>query len=1043
MGSDPGPGNKYHNGSWLAQQNLAQERFLSTVINAIPFPFLVLNLDHSVALANESTMKVCGGAGEGELFCYQLTHHRDTPCSESDHPCPLREVARTGKPVVVEHQHMDKNGDAVYVEVHGVPVFDDNGKLSHMIEMALDITAKRLAEQAIAYEKERLAVTLASIGDGVIVVDTSERVVLLNAVAEALTGWSQEEAVERPVNEVFRIHNEKTLRPVESPITRVFKEGRIVGLANHTALVAKDGTVRSIADSASPIRNTGGTITGVIMVFRDVTREREREAALEASEALFRLLAENATDVIYRFRLKPDQGFEYVSPAAKTVTGHEPGDYYRDPSVWKALLPEAITCPENLGKMDFGGAIVMSCQQEHGTRWMEQHLHPIYDSQGHLVAVEGIARDVTERKMMEEELSLKHQQLVSIFDSIDEIVYVVDPDTYEILYANQAARAAMGGVASQVCYRALQQGDSPCSFCTNHIIFGEKLGQPHVWEFHNSLNGRWYRCIDRAIPWPTGKMVRYEMAIDISDRKKAEMNLAFRYKFENLIAGISTGLISLPAERIDEYITRALERIGEFLEVDRAYVLLFSEAGTRMDSAYEWCREGIPSQREELRGTFVDSLPWFCQRIMSNETIVVPMVEDMPGEARIEKERWMSQGIHSIIVVPMVCGGTLTGFAGLEWIRAPNPWLSENSGLLRVVGELISNTLQRKRAEESVRHLTFHDAVTGLYNRAHFEEEMQRLQESGEYPVTLVSTDIDGLKLVNDTMGHLKGDEMLRTLADLLKKCFRDTDVIARLGGDEFAVILPRTTEMIAETLCARLEEACRSYSEAHPELPISISLGMATAYNPSAPLEEIFNLADRNMYRDKMHRTTSASHGLVKALRAVLATRVYASEGHLERVSDLCSRVGQSLSLPMRIMSNLALLAEVHDLGKIGVRDQNLFHKDHLTEDEMEEIRQHPVIGYRIARDSPELSHIADLILHHHEWWDGSGYPEGLSGRSIPMECRILAVVDAYEAMISGRPYRPAVTPEEAIQELEDKAGSQFDPAIVQCLVEIISGQW
>lgn len=339
---------------------------------------------------------------------------------------------------------------------------------------------------------------------------------------------------------------------------------------------------------------------------------------------------------------------------------------------------------------------------------------------------------------------------------------------------------------------------------------------------------------------------------------------------------------------------------------------------------------------------------------------------------------------------------------------------------------------KRRQLEERFEYIGMHDALTGLYNRACFEYESLHINEGQQAPVGLIMCDIDGLKIINDTMGHKVGDDMLIAVANILKKSFGERDIVARIGGDEFAVLLPGSSAYEVSEACQRIRDNVGKYNEMNSGLPLSVSLGFAAGINSSADIVSLFKEADNNMYKEKLHQSRSIRSAVVNTIMHMIGARDFITEGHCDRLKNLAELMAFSLGLPEEKINDLRLLAEFHDIGKVGIADGILLKQGPLTPEEVREMRRHCEIGQHIAMSAPDIAHIANWILEHHEWWNGNGYPQGIKGEDIPLECRILAIIDAYDAMTNDRPYRKAISEEEALAELKKGAGIQFDPVLV-----------
>jgi two-component system cell cycle response regulator len=326
------------------------------------------------------------------------------------------------------------------------------------------------------------------------------------------------------------------------------------------------------------------------------------------------------------------------------------------------------------------------------------------------------------------------------------------------------------------------------------------------------------------------------------------------------------------------------------------------------------------------------------------------------------------------------------------------------------------------------------DALTGLANRRRLMTDLERaMAASPPEPMVLALFDLDGFKAYNDSFGHPAGDDLLRRLGGQLAAAMEPSGRGYRLGGDEFCVLASTRTES-AEAICKTGEAAL---SESGKGFDVGASWGKVLIPAEVVTASDALRLADRRMYAKKGLRAGSARSQTRGVLLRVLHEREPSLERHLEGVARLASAFGRSLALEAEELDVLIRAAELHDIGKIAIPDEVLHKPGGLSSEEWELMRKHTLIGERVLEAAPALGKVAKLVRSTHERWDGEGYPYGLAGREIPLGARAILICDAYNAMTEGRPYRPALSKEQALEELRRGAGTQFDPDLVATFID------
>ena len=355
-----------------------------------------------------------------------------------------------------------------------------------------------------------------------------------------------------------------------------------------------------------------------------------------------------------------------------------------------------------------------------------------------------------------------------------------------------------------------------------------------------------------------------------------------------------------------------------------------------------------------------------------------------------------------------------------------------------IIGAVVSfmDVTERKKTEDKIKYLSYHDSLTGLYNRTFFEEELKRLDTTRNLPISIVVGDVNGLKLTNDIFGHATGDILLKRIAEVLTKVCRKDDIIARVGGDEFIILLPKTGSIDSGNIVYRIKKEFSK--EQIMAIRGSISMGISTKMSEELSMDDLLESAEEKMYLEKTINRKNICNDQISTIMHTLQEYSPREEHHYKTVSKISESIGRAMNLIDVDLKRLKDAAYLHDIGKIVLKEESIKEYCDLNEQDRKKMNQHPVIGYRILNSFDSTIDLADIVLTHHEKWDGTGYPKGLKGEEIPTLSRIISVAEAYDS-ITNIMSKNRRTNEEAIEIIRRKSGIDYDPDIVDIFIRLI----
>lgn len=386
--------------------------------------------------------------------------------------------------------------------------------------------------------------------------------------------------------------------------------------------------------------------------------------------------------------------------------------------------------------------------------------------------------------------------------------------------------------------------------------------------------------------------------------------------------------------------------------------------------------------------------------------------------------------------------GSYTSDTGKKTILAKmnlQPIIDNNGQVIGGVG-ILEDVTKRSEYEQRLQYLSQRDPITGLFNRSYFEQQLEMLNASlFKANIAIIICDIDNLKLINDTMGHLTGDRLLKAAGEIITNSCSPDSITARIGGDEFAVLVPTGSLEDKERFQKQLRESITSHNLGHPDLPVSVSFGYAISEQNQMDLKVLMREADISMYQQKIAQRQKSREFIIQRFLQRFENVDDPTAERSRRLKEYLTVFCEALNLSEVVLSHILSLADYHDIGRISIEKHPDFAQ--IKENKLleMEVRKHCETGYRIALASDDTAILSNAILKHHECWDGSGYPLGIKGEEIPLESRIFAVADAYDEIISQT---GDMAGEPVIKALQDMAGSRLDPKLTGAFISLIREQ-
>ena len=915
----------------------------------------------------------------------------------------------SGIPYELELQTVMKDGSNGWMWVRGEAKKDTAGNIVSLWGAAQDITRRKRTEIELKQSEERFELLFNKAPLGYQSLDFDGHFIEVNQQWLDTLGYTREEVIGKWFGDFLCPEYVEGFRK-RFPL---FKAQGFIH--SEFEMLAKNGNRLFMAFEGRIGFDFDGNFVQTHCILKDITDQRKAEAALQESEERYKFLFEYSgvgigyytTDgVVISYNKK---ALENIGGKLEDYVGKSIYELFQDDQadIYFSRIKRAISSDDPQIYEDY---LILNSRK----KWYSSTFTKVSNAVGEIIGVQIASLDITQRKEAEEALQENERANKLLLDHLHIGIVLHNADS-SISFSNPLANKLLRLSADQMqnkhvsdktwCFYDTHGEPLPVESYPFSLVYKDK--KLINYEMGISQEGlkdiRWFLVNGFAILDKTGDLEKVLISfIDITEKKQAEEALSesqalLKAAFETSQAGIV--ILDAPS--------------GKLRYVNKAGLLIRNKT-----------QEEIQKDNDKLSYIkrwnlfHLDGTPYAEEEFILARAFLF-------GETRSDEFIIQRDDLENRYVL-----------AHAAPIRNP-------MGIISAGVIVFLDITDKKKAEEGIQHLAYHDYLTDTYNRRFFENEYDS-KNTGEYfPLVIVTGDLNGLKLINDSFGHSSGDLAIQQFAIEIRKRIPENAILARVGGDEFSIILSRSSEEEARQLTSELQSNIRFGIKDNKGNDVGAELTATFGYScqsfPGQGLDDLAKEAETFMYRRKFLESTSKRSNVIDAIMSTLFEKSEREQKHSLRVSNIATAIATAMGLDDTTVAKVRVAGSLHDIGKIGIDESILNKTEKLNDQEWELIKQHPIRSARILASVDEYLDIVPIVKAHHERIDGNGYPAGLSDKQIPLEAKIISVADSFDAMTVTRPYRDRVGKEIAAEELKRCAGSQFDREVVDVFIRVV----